>query len=164
MAVLEKVAAYGRIDKKQPIDFDEAAEREEAAALDANGVEEPVEVEESVAENSTMNSAEEEPEAKRIKMDKVPEKKEKNKNVAWTSITEDPFVFLNPESDTLVEAKALYGFNNGFPMDQFVVRTETDRLRSIYFVSKAVKRVLQASNSKRIKVLHVYKEQTCLHH
>ena len=50
------------------------------------------------------------------------------------------------------EIRKHYGLKEGFPRDQFVVRTEGDQHKIIYFVGRSVKDVLSAKNSGRLKV------------
>ncbi len=107
------------------------------------------------------------PEAKRPKLDQLglpvkgqenegPSAPKKAHKLAWTTNNDshDPFIFLGPESDIIQEAQKLYGLKDGFPMDQFVIRTESDKIRTIYFVSKDVKQILLAENSRKLKVVN----------
>ena len=51
-----------------------------------------------------------------------------------------------------MKKREFYGLRPGFPRDQFVVRSDKDDYKAIYFVSSAVKKVLMASNSAKLKV------------
>ena len=61
---------------------------------------------------------------------------------------------MEPESELVQEAQQFYGFKNGFPLDCFVVRSDVDINRTIYFVSTAVKRIVMASNSRKLKIVN----------
>ncbi|SAM02707.1 hypothetical protein [Absidia glauca] len=66
---------------------------------------------------------------------------------------EAPFDLMAADNPDLLAIKSFYGLDPAFPMDQFLLRSDLDtKNRQIYFVSKAVKTVLE---SKQIKRLHI---------
>ena len=75
-------------------------------------------------------------------------------HVAWSSKDESPFVFLNPDHELVVNARKVYGLENGFPLDQFVVRNFEDKNKSIYFVGESIKKILLARNSRKLKIIN----------
>ena len=49
-------------------------------------------------------------------------------------------------------SRDFYKIDSSFPLNQFVVRSESEKYRTIYFVSSAVRGLLLAQNSSRLKV------------
>lgn len=80
----------------------------------------------------------------------VPMKKEKLPRDA----KEEPFIFLNPDNEELVKCFEFYGFKDEFPRDCTLVRNATgEPLRTIYYVSPIVKKVLTLPDQK-LKLIH----------
>ncbi|KAJ3090319.1 tRNA (cytosine(34)-C(5))-methyltransferase [Quaeritorhiza haematococci] len=67
---------------------------------------------------------------------------------------EAPFIFLSEESEVVAGFREFYGLNPEFPQNQYIVRSEITKHRAIYFVSNAVKALLQASNANRLNVVN----------
>ncbi|CAG8811083.1 39927_t:CDS:10, partial [Gigaspora margarita] len=59
---------------------------------------------------------------------------------------EEPFIFLDPDE--------YYGLSHEFPTDQLLVRSVNERNKILYFVSEPVKRVLQAPDCSRLRVVN----------
>jgi 16S rRNA C967 or C1407 C5-methylase (RsmB/RsmF family) len=78
----------------------------------------------------------------------------KQTHVAWSSKGESPLIFLNTDHELVINARKVYGLENGFPLDQFVVRNFEDKNKSIYFVGESVKKILLARNSRKLKIIN----------
>lgn len=159
VAVLQKVADYGRVDKHNS--KLRVAEKDVTTSTEK--------ISDGVSDNEENEPAS--PETKRPKLDKGGDDQEndapttssvksktdkKAHQMAWNTNNEshDPFIFLGPDSEIVKEAQKLYGLKDGFPVDQFLVRTENENIRTIYFVSKDVKEILSAENSRKLKVVN----------
>ncbi|KAI7867502.1 S-adenosyl-L-methionine-dependent methyltransferase [Spinellus fusiger] len=82
------------------------------------------------------------PQAKKVKAD-VP------------SVKEAPFDLMKPDNPDIDEIRDFYGIEADFPRDQYLLRSElVAKNRSVYFISKAVKAVLEASNIDRLHVVN----------
>jgi len=102
-----------------------------------------------------------ESESKRRKLDntfqahkelRIPEPSQ-NKNVKVFSI-EQPFVFLPKDDQTIQNIKEFYGLSSQFPQEQWVVRSEGEKFRTVYFISDSVKSILNSEDSHRILVVN----------
>ncbi|KAJ3299175.1 tRNA (cytosine(34)-C(5))-methyltransferase [Borealophlyctis nickersoniae] len=82
-----------------------------------------------------------------------PDALEENPN-AFLTRGEDPFIFLERDSETVRSLDSFYKLSPEFPRDLFVVRSEKEKLKTIYFVSRSVKSVLSAENSKKLRVIN----------
>ncbi|KAJ3012948.1 tRNA (cytosine(34)-C(5))-methyltransferase [Thoreauomyces humboldtii] len=175
VAVLEKVAAYGSLDKPRSEPKSQAAvsedlvEPESEAAVNedimANITEETIDNEASLT-NKRKRDAKEEvgEEPKRVQVDgaqaessveaRVPEKRanasKKKNGVAWEG-HEKPFIFLPRDDPEIVNMRKFFGLSSEFPEDNFVVRAEDNLWRTCQFVSSRVRDVVTASNSHRLK-------------
>ncbi|CAO3595496.1 unnamed protein product [Absidia cylindrospora] len=68
---------------------------------------------------------------------------------------EAPFAMMAPDNPDLLQIKSFYGLDPAFPMDQFLLRSDLDtRNRQIYFVSNAVKSVLESKQFNRLNVVN----------
>ncbi|KAI8342302.1 S-adenosyl-L-methionine-dependent methyltransferase [Chlamydoabsidia padenii] len=91
--------------------------------------------------------------SKRTATNEEPAKPTKKSKKDVQAMKEAPFDMMAPNNPDLLTIKSFYGLNPAFPMDQFLLRSDLDtKNRQIYFVSKAVKTVLE---SKQIKRLHI---------
>ncbi|KAG0232666.1 tRNA (cytosine(34)-C(5))-methyltransferase [Actinomortierella wolfii] len=71
------------------------------------------------------------------------------------SLKEEPYVFLPEDNSDIVELSKFYGLDTDrFPMDRFLVRNEGEKNKTIYFVSKAVKAILQSDEVSKLKVVN----------
>ncbi|TPX76370.1 hypothetical protein CcCBS67573_g02368 [Chytriomyces confervae] len=131
VAVFEKVEPYGGLD--------------EQAAKPATGLKRKAA--EEVAEESST--------AKRVQLDEQPEtSQKKDKNVAWDGKHEEPFVFVPNDHKDITDIVDFYGVKPEFPTDQFVVRSLNPVYKTLYLVSTAVKRLLSAENSSKLKIVN----------
>ncbi|KAF9974099.1 tRNA (cytosine(34)-C(5))-methyltransferase [Actinomortierella ambigua] len=72
-----------------------------------------------------------------------------------TALKEEPYVFLDKDNTDIVELSEFYGLDTArFPMDRFLVRNEGEKNKTIYFVSKAVKAILQSEVVSKLKVVN----------
>ncbi|KAG0056401.1 hypothetical protein BGZ83_005116 [Gryganskiella cystojenkinii] len=67
---------------------------------------------------------------------------------------EEPFLFLDSKNADIELISNFYGLDKDFPTDQFLVRSEGEKNKTIYFVSEAVKSILQSEEIKRLKVVN----------
>lgn len=67
-------------------------------------------------------------------------------------VKEEPFLFLDAENSDVALFSKFYGLDEDFPKDQFLVRSEGEKNKTIYFVSEAVKSILQSEDIHRLKV------------
>ncbi|CAG8476678.1 3457_t:CDS:2, partial [Acaulospora colombiana] len=67
---------------------------------------------------------------------------------------EEPFILLELDNEDIPIIKEYYGLSEKFPTDQLLVRSTNEKNRTMYLVSESVKRVLEASDSKRLKVVN----------
>ncbi|CAG8711796.1 13539_t:CDS:10, partial [Racocetra persica] len=67
---------------------------------------------------------------------------------------EEPFIFLDPDYADISNIREYYGLSHEFPTDQLLVRSVNERNKILYFVSEPVKRVLQAPDCHRLRVVN----------
>jgi len=147
VAVFEKVAPFGSLD------LFEKRKSEKIQAKDA-------EMESTKKDEEEINNIVES-DSKRRKLDntfqahkelRIPEPSQ-NKNVKVFSI-EQPFVFLPKDDPTIENIKEFYGLSSQFPQEQWVVRSEGEKFRTVYFISDSVKSILNSEDSHRILVVN----------
>ena len=66
---------------------------------------------------------------------------------------EEPFIFIPSNCSVIKNIKDFYGMQDGFPVEQFLVRSFSLNHKTLYFVSDSVKRLLSASNGS-LKVVN----------
>ncbi|KAL0075394.1 S-adenosyl-L-methionine-dependent methyltransferase [Phycomyces blakesleeanus] len=70
-------------------------------------------------------------------------------------IKEAPFDLMKPDNPDIDEIRNFYGIEADFPRDQFLLRSEeVAKNRSIYYISKSVKAVLEAPDIERLHVVN----------
>ncbi|KAG0002156.1 hypothetical protein BGZ65_002881, partial [Modicella reniformis] len=67
---------------------------------------------------------------------------------------EEPFFFLDGKNADVDFFSGFYGLDENFPKDQFLVRSEGEKNKTIYFVSEAVKSILKSDDIHRLKVVN----------
>ncbi|KAF9201173.1 hypothetical protein BGZ49_008608 [Haplosporangium sp. Z 27] len=67
---------------------------------------------------------------------------------------EEPFLFLDSNNADVELFSKFYGLDEDFPKDQFLVRSEGEKNKTIYFVSDAVKSILKSDDIHRLKVVN----------
>ncbi|KAG0307494.1 hypothetical protein BGZ98_000147 [Dissophora globulifera] len=67
---------------------------------------------------------------------------------------EEPFLFLDAQNTDVKLFSKFYGLDEDFPKDQFLVRSEGEKNKTVYFVSEAVKSILQSEDIHRLKVVN----------
>ncbi|KAG0348939.1 hypothetical protein BG005_011244 [Podila minutissima] len=67
---------------------------------------------------------------------------------------EEPFLFLDSTNADVELFSKFYGMDEDFPKDQFLVRSEGEKNKTIYFVSEAVKSILKSEDINRLKVVN----------
>ncbi|KAF9350900.1 tRNA (cytosine(34)-C(5))-methyltransferase [Mortierella sp. AD094] len=67
---------------------------------------------------------------------------------------EEPFLFLDANNNDVELFSKFYGLDEDFPKDQFLVRSEGEKNKTIYFVSDAVKSILKSNDIHRLKVVN----------
>ncbi|ORX42903.1 S-adenosyl-L-methionine-dependent methyltransferase [Hesseltinella vesiculosa] len=68
---------------------------------------------------------------------------------------EAPFELIDGTNENVEEVRTFFGLKEEFPLDQFLVRAEPgNKYRNIYFVSQAVKDVLQSSDFGRLNMVN----------
>ncbi|KAI8347174.1 S-adenosyl-L-methionine-dependent methyltransferase [Mortierella sp. GBAus27b] len=70
------------------------------------------------------------------------------------AVKEEPFLFLDANNTDVELFSNFYGLDNDFPKDQFLVRSEGEKNKTIYFVSEAVKSILTSDDIHRLKVVN----------
>ncbi|ORY43363.1 S-adenosyl-L-methionine-dependent methyltransferase [Rhizoclosmatium globosum] len=137
VAVFEKVKPYGGIDFQAAKvytnpegGFTEAGKRKAEDSEDA-----------------------EEGDAKRVQLDASAEKPEK-KAAGWDGKGEEPFYFIEDGHKDVADIVKFYGLNDKFPTDQLVVRSANPIFKTVYLVSAAVKKLLLAENSSKLKIVN----------
>ncbi|KAI9092882.1 hypothetical protein DFS34DRAFT_632211 [Phlyctochytrium arcticum] len=160
VAVLEKVQPFGSIDKplaNEPEDDDQ--EQPSKASNDsedslAHGLKRPATDQDSLGEAESKRSRSNEPAAASPETGAGQEAAVPNKlTAAWTG-RESPFVFIDAENADVTGIRKFFGLADAFPKDQFVVRSENEQFRTIYFVSSLVKAVVTAPNSFRLNIVN----------
>ncbi|KAF9436806.1 hypothetical protein BGZ76_002948 [Entomortierella beljakovae] len=67
---------------------------------------------------------------------------------------EEPFLFLDANNSDVKKFSEFYGIDEDFPKDQFLVRSEGEKNKTIYFVSDAVKSIILSEDIHRLKVVN----------
>ncbi|KAJ3181791.1 tRNA (cytosine(34)-C(5))-methyltransferase [Geranomyces variabilis] len=79
--------------------------------------------------------------------------KPRREGLVWVG-GESPYRFLLKDDPELVQMRRFFDLGPGFPEENFVVRSENDSWKTIYFVSTPVKKIVSASNSFRLKIVN----------
>ncbi|KAJ3149520.1 tRNA (cytosine(34)-C(5))-methyltransferase [Geranomyces michiganensis] len=78
---------------------------------------------------------------------------QKKDGLAWQG-SESPFLFLQKDNPELVQMRRFFDLGPDFPEENFMVRTENDSWKTVYFVSTPIKNLVSASNSFRLKIVN----------
>ncbi|CAJ0825126.1 6102_t:CDS:10 [Entrophospora sp. SA101] len=82
-------------------------------------------------------------------------KVEKDDSSSKNSLSgEEPFILLSPDNEEIPIIKNFYGLSDEFPVDQILVRSETEKNKTLYLVSSAVKTLLQAINTQKLRIVN----------
>nr|CAG8486943.1 14817_t:CDS:10 [Entrophospora candida] len=113
-------------------------------------------IEESNIEESSKRTKVEKNKAKsnnNIKKKEI--KVEKDDSSSKNSLSgEEPFILLSPDNEEIPIIKNFYGLSDEFPVDQILVRSETEKNKTLYLVSSAVKTLLQAINTQKLRIVN----------
>lgn len=105
--------------------------------------------------SSSSISTTEEPQPKRVKLDTTaaPESVEKKERLPRDA-NEEPFVFINPQHESLNMCWDFYGIDEKFDKNTCLVRNATgEPTRVVYTVCPALKEVIK-SNDDRLKIIY----------
>ncbi|RKP14861.1 S-adenosyl-L-methionine-dependent methyltransferase [Piptocephalis cylindrospora] len=67
---------------------------------------------------------------------------------------EEPFIMLDPNQPEIKDITDFYGISPDLPTSQYLVRAEDGTHKTLYFVSPAVKSLLQARDVERLKLIN----------
>ena len=73
---------------------------------------------------------------------------------------EEPYLILSPVAEEVINIQRHYGFEksstgHSLPFDQFLVRSENGKRRTLYFISDSVKRILESpDNVNKLKIIN----------
>ncbi|KAK7505251.1 hypothetical protein BaRGS_00003413 [Batillaria attramentaria] len=76
------------------------------------------------------------------------------KRTKMSGYREDPFLFLQPDDPVWPPVKNFYGLGDDFPMNQLLYRCEQGPKRCLYFVSKAIRQIVQC-NVDRVRFINM---------
>lgn len=110
----------------------------------------------SVSENKREASEQLESEAKKQKVEEtnVTEVVKQRKEKLPIDANEEPFIFIDPKNEVLQNCWKFYNVSDEFPKDCTLVRNATgEPLRSIYYVSPIVKKILE-NNDKKLRIIY----------
>ncbi|CAO3676923.1 unnamed protein product [Umbelopsis vinacea] len=166
VAVFEKVAPMTGVDnaylahiKGENIDTEELLESEKKDEQLLENVapkeEEEVTIEAAKPEEETAVEGPEVP-SKRVAEENVSANKRSKKVKDDEQLKEAPFELMAPDNADILEATEFYGLAPTFPKTQFLLRSMegNSKNRSIYFVSDAVKTILNAKDSSRLRLVN----------
>ncbi|KAI9346016.1 cytosine(34)-C(5)-methyltransferase-like protein [Zopfochytrium polystomum] len=170
ICAFKKVAPYGHLDKHDAQNADDPADEMEESesgkrkspdddddtANDENG-KEGVDSKRPRVDDATEGDVA--AEANSDNVDEVQDLSEgkvarSSKLLAAWEGKEEPFLFLPDDDATVNSIIDFYKILPSFPKDQYVVRSEKEDYRAIYFVSSSVKKVLTAHNSNKLKIIN----------
>ncbi|KAI8379664.1 S-adenosyl-L-methionine-dependent methyltransferase [Radiomyces spectabilis] len=162
VAVFEKVKPMTNLDrirqaKNEQMESSEAeaAEAQDEQLVDSlnQAAEEPDQPAEASVPAKRASDVDQEAE-KKLKTDdgtSAPQKVKKD----VPGIKEAPFELMKTDNPDIDEIREFYGLDPEFPRDQFLLRSEDNaKNRSIYFISKAVKAVLEAHDFERLHTVN----------
>ncbi|KAJ3211929.1 tRNA (cytosine(34)-C(5))-methyltransferase [Entophlyctis luteolus] len=144
VAVFEKVAPYGGLDNKAghtSADIVASAKRK----VDDDAQEERFVTVHLIQLTRSSDS-------KRIFVEE--EDSHDKSKAAWMGKGEEPFIFVPSDHKDIQDIVKFYDINTSFPTDQIVVRSENESFKALYFVSASVKRLLNAKNSSKLKIVN----------
>ncbi|KAF9086277.1 hypothetical protein BGX23_009023 [Mortierella sp. AD031] len=160
VAVLKKTAPFvvpnpGRAEAAE-------ARAEAAAATTAAGVETPVsemseakedKQEEDTATTGDKHKLDSPADSENAEATKKP-RMSRAERFGAPGPKEEPFLFLDSDNADVQLFSRFYGMDEKFPKDQFLVRSEGEKNKTVYFVSEAVKSILQSEEIHRLKVVN----------
>ncbi|KAF9934036.1 hypothetical protein FBU30_003546 [Linnemannia zychae] len=158
VAVLKKTAHYVVPNPGRAA----AAEAAAAAAAAAAGSEEMSEAKEDTQEGAGEENAvttgdkhklDSPAESENTEVAKKP-RMSRAERFGAPGIKEEPFLFLDSDNADVQLFSRFYGLDEKFPKDQFLVRSEGEKNKTVYFVSEAVKSILQSEDVSRLKVVN----------
>ncbi|CAM0136233.1 tRNA (cytosine-5-)-methyltransferase ncl1 [Umbelopsis sp. WA50703] len=93
--------------------------------------------------------------SKRAVGENAPNKPSK-KAKSMDTLNEAPFELMSPDNEDIIEASEFYGLAPTLPKTQFLLRSMegNSKNRSIYFVSEAVKAILNSKDSSRLRLVN----------
>ncbi|RKP10624.1 S-adenosyl-L-methionine-dependent methyltransferase [Thamnocephalis sphaerospora] len=172
VAVLEKKAAITAVDRaKAGVELDD---EEAASETDQQQLEVTATTSDSSMTDAQMETVKralspatvEEPDTKRLRGDAASDdattpadsdagKPEKKAKTGGYNNPDGPFTLLPGDNASVQEICDFYGFSEAFPRDQLLVRSESDQNgKTMYFISSTVKKLLQADDISRFKLVH----------
>ncbi|ORX99070.1 S-adenosyl-L-methionine-dependent methyltransferase [Basidiobolus meristosporus CBS 931.73] len=165
VAVFKKTSPLTAVDRAAEDRISESAEATPAPdAVDAEG-EESIPQKRAHEETQEDGSNEEEAEAKRAKTEDVDPTKEASEDEAKPvevdlksknegRINENPFIIMESNSEDIGMFCDYYGISEKFPRDSYLVRSEGNKNKTIYFISESVKKILEAPDNNRLRVVN----------
>ncbi|KAF9183005.1 hypothetical protein BGZ51_004308 [Haplosporangium sp. Z 767] len=154
VAVLKKTAPFVVPNPNR------AASKAEAAEAATESAEASETKDESNAENeeTSVTGDKHKLDSDEVKESEEPVKKARMSRAerygAATGPKEEPFLFLDAKNADVELFSKFYGLDEDFPKDQFLVRSESEKNKTIYFVSEAVKTILKSEEIHRLKVVN----------
>ncbi|KAI8600563.1 S-adenosyl-L-methionine-dependent methyltransferase, partial [Dissophora ornata] len=163
VAVFKKTAPYVVPNPNRPAKEKASTSTEATATEESPETKEEENVEEKDTEEKTTESEDTATTGDKHKMDSAEaETKETVKKPRMTRAErfgapapkEEPFLFLDADNSDVVLFSNFYGLEENFPKDQFLVRSEGEKNKTVYFVSEAVKSLLKSDEIHRLKVVN----------
>ncbi|CEG82204.1 hypothetical protein RMATCC62417_16312 [Rhizopus microsporus] len=155
VAVFEKVGALSAADRiaakedKKEIEVDMGEEKEEIVPSKRSSPENDSNDEGEGATKKAKTEDEADEEEEEVK----PYEGKPKKDVP--GIKEAPFELVPSDSEDLKDITEFYGLDSSFPRDQFLLRSENNaKGRSLYFVSSAIKKVLESKDFSRLQTVN----------
>ncbi|KAK9764322.1 tRNA (cytosine-5-)-methyltransferase ncl1 [Basidiobolus ranarum] len=163
VAVFKKTSSLTAVDR--------AAEVREAQAADSTPVILEDAVEEVLPQKRTHEETQEDglndeaSESKRAKIADVEVEENKSESEVQTveidlktknegRINENPFIVMEKDSEDIELFWNYYGISDKFPRDSFLVRSEGNKNKTIYFISESVKKLLDAPDNSRLRIVN----------
>ncbi|KAJ3333179.1 tRNA (cytosine(34)-C(5))-methyltransferase [Blyttiomyces sp. JEL0837] len=167
IAVFEKVETFGSLDLKNAAEGENGegegdVEMEQAVGEgEENGYGNGEEEKQDKGKGHNLRSKRTEredddaEEARETKKPRVttPFETPSGKILVWEG-KEEPFYFLSDKDKEVIALTEHYGINPNFPKSQYVVRSDIEAVKAIYFVSASVKKILMAPNVKRLRIVN----------
>ncbi|KAJ1925972.1 tRNA (cytosine-5-)-methyltransferase ncl1 [Tieghemiomyces parasiticus] len=140
VAVLEKIRPLSKRDRKTPQENPADVTPEPVAAIpEPTETEQPskrvkLDTDEAEVDPAPPTTTSEHPDAKPLK--------------------DDPFIFVSGDDPDVESIWKFFELAPGFPRDQFLVRSEASKQRTLYLVSSDIKAVMGIKRNERMRVVN----------
>ncbi|KAI9226767.1 MAG: S-adenosyl-L-methionine-dependent methyltransferase [Piptocephalis tieghemiana] len=152
VAVLAKVSPMTTAERNMNGEAKEAEPTEEVSEKETTA-EEPINAQDTKEDDSKQSSSVV-PVKRAVEDPQNPPRQREKRGGRGGMPKEEPFIMLDPNHPEINEITQFYGISPDLPTSQYLVRAEDGCHKTLYFVSPAVKTLLQARDIDRLRLIN----------